>query len=68
MSGSSSPVKRHAVPGQGAAARAHTKGPKQNRQPLSPNAVIFCRQRMLYARPHLNANGGITFGLPNRES
>ncbi|KAL4754277.1 hypothetical protein BDW72DRAFT_149996 [Aspergillus terricola var. indicus] len=65
MSGSTSSIKRHAAPGQGVKARAHTKGPKENQQQLKPNAVIFCRQRMLYARPHLNANGGIAFGLTN---
>ncbi|KAL4996032.1 hypothetical protein BDV10DRAFT_187519 [Aspergillus recurvatus] len=60
-----SSVKRHAAPGQGAEARAHTKDSKENQYQLNPNAVVFCRQRMLYARPHLNSNGGITFGLPN---
>lgn len=34
---------------------------------LKPNAIVFCRQRMLYARPKLGARGKIVFGLPNRE-
>lgn len=34
---------------------------------LKPNAIVFCRQRMLYARPKLGAKGKIVFGLPNRE-
>lgn len=47
-----------------------TKTPKlaDNNNQLTPNAIVFCRQRMLYARPHLGSKGKINFGLPNRES
>lgn len=55
--------------GPTAQTRSNTKhssaGGNGNR--LKPNAIVFCRQRMLYARPQLGIKGKIVFGLPNRE-
>ncbi|KAL5336058.1 hypothetical protein BJX70DRAFT_303489 [Aspergillus crustosus] len=37
---------------------------KEHNNQLSANAIIFHRKRILYARPHLDANGRIVVGLP----
>ncbi|KKK16462.1 hypothetical protein AOCH_006621 [Aspergillus ochraceoroseus] len=45
------------------AAKTARKG-KENTE-RGPNAIVFCRQRLRYARPHLDSGGRIEFGLPN---
>ncbi|RDW94000.1 telomerase reverse transcriptase [Aspergillus mulundensis] len=61
--GSNLPAK--SAPEQVSETRAHRKESKDSQYRLSPNAAVFCRQRMLYGRPHLNPKGRIVFGLPN---
>lgn len=68
--GNTSSVKKDpAVQGPTTQSKPDTRHSKDggNGNRLKPNAIVFCRQRMLYARPKLGAKGKIIFGLPNRE-
>lgn len=61
--------KETTVQGPTAQTKPDTKQPKSggNDNRLKPNAIVFCRQRMLYARPQLGTKSKIVFGLPNRK-